>query len=96
MNSAYTVHNSKICPPKSKNAGKKKKKAAENVKGKRGRGAQTPPQSPHMIYLVGGILDKGGPSQFRSNLIELVPVRLSHNPNKYRPYLKLSPHQFRI
>ena len=53
-------------------------------------------QSPHMIYLVGGILDKGGPSPFRSNLLELVPVRLSHNPNKYRPYLKLSPHQFRI
>ena len=26
MNSAYTVHNSKICPSKSTNAGKKKKK----------------------------------------------------------------------
>ena len=30
--SVYTVHNSKICPPKSTNAGKKKKKKAENVK----------------------------------------------------------------
>ena len=30
VNSAYTVHNSKICPPKSTNAGKKKKE--ENVK----------------------------------------------------------------
>ena len=32
VNSAYTVHNSKICLPKSTNAGKKKKKKAENVK----------------------------------------------------------------
>ena len=31
VNSEYTVHNSKICPPKSTNAGKKKKKA-ENMK----------------------------------------------------------------
>ena len=32
VNSAYTVHNSKICLPKSTNAGKKKKKKrAENV-----------------------------------------------------------------
>ena len=34
VNSAYTVYNSKICLPKSTNAGKKKKKKkkAENVK----------------------------------------------------------------
>ena len=42
MNSKYTVYNSKICPPKTTNAGKKEKKKAENVKGKRGCGVQTP------------------------------------------------------
>ena len=42
MNSEYTVYNSKICPQRQQMRAKKKKKKAENVKGKRGRGAQTP------------------------------------------------------
>ena len=34
VNSAYTVHNSKICPPNSTNAGKKKKKEKKSRKRK--------------------------------------------------------------
>ena len=49
INSEYTVYNSKICPQKQQMRAKKKKKKAENVKGKRGRGAQTPPM---YIYVV--------------------------------------------
>ena len=49
MNSEYTVYNSKICPQRQQMRAKKKKKKAENVKGKRGRGAQTPPM---YIYVV--------------------------------------------
>ena len=32
MNSEYTVHKSKICPPKSTNAGQKKKKKRRKTK----------------------------------------------------------------
>ena len=44
VNSAYTVHNSKICPPKSTNAGKKKKS--------RKREGKTWTRSPNASYVT--------------------------------------------
>ena len=49
VNSVFTVHNSKICPPKSTNAGqKKKKKKGENVNSRK-RGRKTRSANAHYI-----------------------------------------------
>ena len=46
MNSEYTVYNSKICPPRTTNAGKKKKKK----KGRKREG-KTWMRSPNACYM---------------------------------------------
>ena len=77
VNSAYTVHNSKICLPKSTNADKKKKKQ-KMLSRKCGRGAQTATISfskPIQITQRPDPITVGKPLFFESKELAAIPVR---------------------